>query len=47
MVHDISEGMEGATESISGGRNSRNNGVEVENFKRALGNMEGSGMLRM
>lgn len=47
MGHDISEGVEGATESISGGRHGRNNVVEVENFKRALGNMEGSGMLRM
>jgi len=45
--HGISEGMECATESISDGGNSVNNGMEVGNFKRAFGNMEGSGMLRM
>ena len=47
MGHGISEGMEGATEGISDGGNSVNNGVEVGNFKRAFGNMDDSGMLRM
>lgn len=47
MGHGMSEGMEGATEGISDGGNSVNNGVEVGNFKRAFGNMDDSGMLRM
>ena len=47
MGHGISEGMEGATEGISDGGNSVNNGVEVGNSKRAFGNMDDSGMLRM
>lgn len=36
MGHDISEGTEGATESISSSRNSMNNGVEVGKFTGAF-----------
>lgn len=36
MGHDVSEGTEGATESISSSGNSMNNGVEVGKFTGAF-----------